>query len=136
MILPGLSGSFVLIIMGNYQLVFIDAVNEWRFEVLIPFAIGAALGLLAFSHLLAWVLKNYRNQTVALLTGFIAGSLGILWPWKHNITQPFGLKEKVIGYQYYLPEMNLDFLISLLLIFAGILIIVLMERKVSPSERV
>lgn len=136
MILPGLSGSFVLLILGNYQLVVIEAVNEWRFDVLIPFAIGAASGILAFSHFLSWVLRKYRNQTIAILTGFIAGSLGVLWPWKQSITQTYGLNEKVIGYQYHLPEINTGFFISLLFILIGIMIIVLMEHKVSPSGRV
>jgi len=136
MILPGLSGSFVLIILGNYQLVFIDAVNEWRFDILIPFAIGAAGGLLAFSHLLSWVLRYYKPQTMALLTGFIAGSLGVLWPWKTEITQLFGIKEKVIGYKYHLPEINMELLWSVLIILSGIFLLILLEKraKVSPKQ--
>ncbi len=85
MILPGLSGSFILILMGNYQLVAINAINEWDFKVLLPVLIGAIGGLIAFSHLLSWVFKKYRDQTISLLTGFILGSLSILWPWKRKI---------------------------------------------------
>jgi putative membrane protein len=137
MILPGLSGSFILIILGNYQLVFIEAVNEWRFEILVPFAIGAAVGVLSFSHLLSWVLKKYHAQTMALLTGFIAGSLGVLWPWKHEVIQLFGLKEKVVGYEYFLPGVNLEFLIAMLIMLSGILIIILLERQalVVPKKK-
>jgi len=134
MILPGLSGSFVLIIMGNYQLVFIDAVNEWRFEILIPFAIGAAVGLLAFSHLLSWVFRKFRNVTLALLTGFIAGSLGILWPWKEPVFQTFGDKNKVIGYTWELPAPNLDLVLSMALILAGIFLIVAMEHRANKHS--
>lgn len=86
MILPGLSGSFVLLIMGNYQLVMIDAVNDLNLGILLPVVIGAAVGLLAFSHLLAWVFRKFRDQTIALLAGFILGSLKILWPWKETLT--------------------------------------------------
>ncbi len=82
MILPGLSGSFVLILMGNYQLVAIDAINDRNLSVILPVGIGAVVGLIAFSHFLSWVFKHYKNQTIALLTGFILGSLNVLWPWK------------------------------------------------------
>jgi putative membrane protein len=89
MLLPGLSGSFMLILMGNFQLL-LDAVNQFRFEIIIPFIVGAVVGLIAFSHFLAWLLKRFPDATIALLTGFIIGSLGILWPWKTEITQIFG----------------------------------------------
>ncbi|PLX14140.1 MAG: DUF368 domain-containing protein [Marinilabiliales bacterium] len=82
MILPGLSGSFVLILMGNYQLVAIDAINNKDLDILLPVLIGAVGGLIAFSHILSWVFKRYKNQTIAILTGFILGSLNVLWPWK------------------------------------------------------
>ncbi len=82
MILPGLSGSFVLILMGNYELVAIQAINQHEFSILFPVALGAIIGLIAFSHLLSWVFKNYKDQTIAVLSGFILGSLNVLWPWK------------------------------------------------------
>jgi len=92
MILPGLSGSFVLILMGNYQLVAIDAINNFRLDILLPVGIGAIGGLIAFSHLLSWLFKKYKDQTIGALTGFIMGSLGIIWPWKNAIEQSFGEK--------------------------------------------
>ena len=84
MILPGLSGSFVLILLGNYELVMINAVNERDIMVLLPVVIGAGFGLLAFSYLLSWIFKKFKDKIIALLSGFILGSLGILWPWKHS----------------------------------------------------
>ncbi len=87
MILPGLSGSFVLILMGNYELVMINAVNNREILILLPVVIGAGFGLLAFSYFLSWVFKKFKDQTIALLTGFIFGSLGILWPWKHSFNK-------------------------------------------------
>jgi len=137
MILPGLSGSFVLILMGNYQLVMIDAVNNARLDVLLPVVLGAVVGLIGFSHFLSWVFKRYRNQTIALLTGFIFGSLGILWPWKNEtyITDDLGniiIKhgEPVIsGYQRYLPELfNTEVLFALLLMIIGVVSIWVMEQ--------
>jgi len=65
MILPGISGSFVLVLLGNYELVMIKAVTQLRFEILLPIIIGAAVGLLGFSYVLSWVFRKFRNQTIA-----------------------------------------------------------------------
>jgi len=129
MILPGLSGSFVLILLGNYQLVAIDAINNRDVAILFPVLIGAVGGLIAFSHLLSWVFKNYKDQTIALLTGFILGSLGVIWPWKNAIEQAFGDKIKVVGYDYFLPQMNLEFFIAIFIMIVGIASIWWMERN-------
>ncbi len=123
MILPGLSGSFVLILLGNYQLVMIDAVNAMSIKILFPVVLGAGFGLIAFSHALSWLLKKYHNQTLSTLTGFILGSLGILWPWKTVIIQTFGDKVKTIGYNWYLPSVDTEFFIAALLIILGIITI-------------
>ena len=136
MILPGLSGSFVLLLMGNYKLVMVDAVNDLNISILIPVGIGAVGGLLLFSHFLSWLLKKYHNQTIATLSGFILGSLGILWPWKDEIKQTFGEKVKVIGYNWHIPEMNSDFLLAFLYIVLGILTIVLTEYLAEKGNKV
>ncbi len=129
MILPGLSGSFILILLGNYQLVMIDAVNKLDIKTLAPVAIGAGIGLLGFSHVLAWVFKKFKDQTISLLSGFILGSLPILWPWKKEITQVFDDKEKVIGYNWSLPyEFNQETFFAIGLMIAGGIVILIMER--------
>jgi putative membrane protein len=128
MILPGLSGSFVLILLGNYQLVMIQAVSQFRLDILIPVGAGAAIGLLAFSHVLSWLLKRFPDSTIALLTGFILGSLGILWPWKRAITETFGDKVKVISYDWYWPNMDAGFWIAGLLFLAGVAAIYFTEQ--------
>ena len=84
MILPGLSGSFILFLMGNYRLVAIDAINNFDLSILFPVFLGAAVGLVAFSHFLSWVFKKYRDETISVLTGFILGSVSILWPWQRE----------------------------------------------------
>lgn len=129
MILPGLSGSFVLVLLGNYQLVMIQAVSQFQLDILLPVGAGAVLGLLAFSHLLSWLLKRFPDSTIALLTGFILGSLGVLWPWKNALTEQFGDKIKVVGYDYFLPETNFEFALALLLFVAGIALIWLTEKS-------
>ncbi|MDA3912119.1 MAG: DUF368 domain-containing protein [Bacteroidales bacterium] len=133
MILPGLSGSFVLILMGNYQLM-IDAVNRLRWDVLIPTALGAGVGILAFSWILSWVFKRFRDETIGLLSGFILGSLGILWPWKTELTEKFGDKLKTVGYDWYLPQLNFETLIAIGLIVIGIISIWAMEKYAGTIE--
>lgn len=135
MILPGLSGSFVLILLGNYQLVMIDAINDLRLDILLPVVLGSAFGLIGFSYILSWVFKKFRDQTISILTGFILGSLGIIWPWKNAIIQEFGDKEKVIGYDYLLPQMNTEFFIALAFIILGFISIWLMEVQASRSKK-
>ncbi len=134
MILPGLSGSFVLILMGNYQLVAIDAINNMDLSIIFPVLIGAVGGLVAFSHILSWVFKNYKDQTIALLTGFILGSLGIIWPWKTAIIEFFGNKEKTIGYDYFLPEINTEFFIAIAILLIGIVSIWVLEQSAKNTE--
>ena len=131
MIIPGLSGSFVLLLMGNYFLV-LRAVNEKDIGTLFPVAIGAVLGLLALSHLLAWVFRTHHDLAVSLLTGFVAGSLLLIWPWKVELTQSITLgdevKEKVVGYQWLAPELSVQTLGAVGLMVAGFLAVWLMEK--------
>lgn len=129
MILPGLSGSFVLILMGNYQLVAIDAINNRDFNILLPVLIGAIIGLIVFSHIISWVFKKFRDHTISILTGFILGSLVIIWPWKTPMGKMFGDKIKPIGYDYFLPELNTEFSIAIFLMLIGIFSIWIMERS-------
>jgi len=135
MILPGLSGSFVLILMGNYQLVAIEAINNRDVSILLPVLIGAVVGLVAFSHILSWVFKRFKDQTIAVLTGFILGSLGIIWPWKIPIEEMFGDKSKVIGYSYFIPELNFELFIAIAIMLLGIVSIWIMERNAKNIEQ-
>lgn len=128
MILPGLSGSFVLVLMGNYQLIMIDAVNDLNLGILIPVAFGGVVGLLAFSHLLSWIFKNYRDITIAVLTGFILGSMPIIWPWKNDVITYFGSEAKVTGYEYYFPEFNIEFATAFVILLIGAALIILTEK--------
>lgn len=137
MIVPGLSGSFVLILMGNYQLIMIDSIIDMNINVLFPVVLGAVFGLIAFSHILSWVFRKYRNQTISFLTGFIFGSLGILWPWQKKIPvldlsgNPIINKDgDVIGiFRPILPEsIDSTVIIALCLVLAGVLCIWLMEK--------
>ncbi|AEH00061.1 DUF368 domain-containing protein [Lacinutrix sp. 5H-3-7-4] len=85
MILPGISGSFILVILGAYKTLS-NAFNDFDIKKIAIFATGAVVGLLSFSRILKWLFKNYNNATLALLTGFILGSLNKVWPWKKTLT--------------------------------------------------
>ncbi len=85
MILPGISGSFILLMMGLYGPV-IDAVKNLDLVVLAIFGTGCVGGLLSFSHVLSWLLKKHRDLALSLLTGLMLGALGKVWPWKETLT--------------------------------------------------
>ncbi len=96
MILPGISGSFILVLLGMYEFI-LGAVSDLNIPVLLVFIAGALIGIIAFSNLLSWLIKNYHNLTIATLTGFMIGSLNKVWPWKevtetfidrHNVMRP------------------------------------------------
>ncbi|WP_152190396.1 DUF368 domain-containing protein [Georgenia satyanarayanai] len=84
MILPGISGSFILVLLGMYAEV-LGAVNERQIGVLLVFLLGAGLGLAAFSSLLTWLLERYHDLVLAALIGLMLGSLRLLWPWPHGL---------------------------------------------------
>lgn len=81
MVLPGVSGSFILLLIGIYPLI-IEAITKFQWSLLATFACGAMIGLIAFSNLLSWFLHHYRDMTLSILTGFLIGSLPVVWPWK------------------------------------------------------
>ena len=143
MILPGLSGSFVLILMGNYQLVMIDAINNRDLGILIPVGIGAVAGLIAFSHVLSWVFKKYRNQTISLLTGFILGSVSILWPWQKAVYLKDDAGEIIVKkgkmvvehYERFLPDsFDQQVIFAIGFVILGIITIWAVEKAAQKTE--
>ncbi len=97
MILPGISGSFILVILGAYKTLS-DALHDWDIKRLILFVAGAVVGLLSFSRVLKWLFKNYHNLTLALLTGFIFGSLNKVWPWKKTVSVMVDKSGEVVNF--------------------------------------
>ncbi|MBT8036379.1 MAG: DUF368 domain-containing protein [Verrucomicrobiae bacterium] len=135
MIIPGISGSFILLLMGNYKLIVLDAVNDLRqldfsasLPVLIPVAIGAVVGLVALSHMLSWLFKRYHDTAVALISGFVVGSLAIIWPWKHAVYSTV-IKDKVVSWRCICPDFQLsDTWLAIAWLVAGVAIIGVMEK--------
>jgi len=87
MILPGISGSFILVLMGMYRFI-LEALTTFNVPVIFTFLAGAGIGIVLFSNLLSWLLKRYYTATIAVLAGFMIGSLNKVWPWK-QVTETF-----------------------------------------------
>jgi len=99
MIVPGISGSYVLILLGNYRLIMIESVTslsnglkgtDWpkikeALAVVVPVGIGCVVGIAVLSRFLSWLFKRFHDAAVALMTGFVAGSLLVIWPWKKRV---------------------------------------------------
>ena len=138
MILPGISGSFILVLLGAYKPI-LDAIHEKDIQLLTIVITGAIFGLMLFSRILNWLFKHYKNYTLAILSGFILGSLNKIWPWKETLTWrlnsegvevPFN--EQSISPFYYVgdPQIALAILLSLM----GFAIIFLLEFTAKKSK--
>ena len=101
MILPGISGSFVLVILGAYKTLS-DALHDFDFQKILLFVGGAVVGLLSFSRVLRWLFNRYQDTTLAILTGFVLGSLNKIWPWKS--TQE--IMERSTGLRFGMDRFN------------------------------
>lgn len=95
MILPGISGSFILLLLGKYQYI-LTALTEANIPVILAFAIGAVIGIILFSHFLSWLLKEYHFPTIAFLGGIMLGALNKIWPWKQVIETTINSKGEII----------------------------------------
>ncbi|MDA9906161.1 DUF368 domain-containing protein [Cyclobacteriaceae bacterium] len=127
MILPGLSGSYILLLMGNYVLM-LQSISQFHFKFLIPFALGCLLGLVIFSRLLSYLFDHFKEATISLLTGFVAGSLLIIWPWKTTNYITIEARQKAVGYDWYFPSFDADLLIGTVLMLLGFVVVSGIER--------
>lgn len=141
MILPGISGSFILLMLGMYTPI-LAAAKSFDIVTLGTFAAGCAIGILTFSHVLTWVLKHYRDIALTFLTGLMIGTLGKVWPWKETLTWRTNSK----GLDVPLLERNLspfDFeqvtgqpallAYAVVAMLAAIVLIVVLEKTASKS---
>jgi putative membrane protein len=143
MILPGISGAFILVLLGAYKTLS-TAFSNFDIKNIIIFIAGAIVGLLSFSKLLKWLFNNYKNSTLAILTGFIVGSLNKIWPWKQTLSFRIDSKgiEVPILQQSILPQefaklYNLDPQVgfAILLMTIGFFSIIILEKIGSRSNK-
>jgi len=132
MILPGISGGFILLILGAYKLA-LDALHNWDFKTILLLISGAVVGLLTFSRLLKWLFDKYHTLTLAVLTGFILGSLNKIWPWKSVLkSEVINGKLKIIQEESISPfayQGDAELLGAAFLAIIGFLVIVLLEKS-------
>lgn len=136
MILPGISGSFILLLMGSYEMV-LNAIKNLDFLRLSVFAVGCAIGILSFARLMKWMFNHFYSATIALLAGFLLGSLNKVWPWKTVVESRIVdgeervIQEKNILPQTFAEQTNGDpqLLYSCLLALLAGTIILLLERR-------
>ena len=132
MILPGLSGSFILLILGKYA--FITAalrnpVNPDNLEIILIFVAGCLVGILGFSRILRYGLARWHDYTLALLTGIMIGSMRKVWPWKITLeSQIIRGKEHVLREENVWPLFDFEFGIALLLMLAGFVLVLLLDK--------
>lgn len=166
MTLPGLSGSFILILLGNYVLLLVDSVNVFGtivsqlligntsvlhdevkmhyLKIMTSFTAGSLFGLISLSHVLSYVLKRWNNIVIAVIIGFISGSLGIVWPWKKTIYKTFNNDfifdrkgDKIIkNYERYIPNFNSSQTwIAIGFIVLGIVLILIIDYYGSKRKK-
>ncbi len=136
MILPGISGSYLLVIMGKYQQV-LEAVSHRDITALAIFISGIVVGILSFVRLVSWLLRRWRHVTLVALTGVMAGALRTVWPWKEVVTTRLNSKgEEVPLLQInILPDTGDGVGLALLLVLLGALMVVGLSR-LSPDQRI
>jgi putative membrane protein len=136
MILPGISGAFILLILGKYQFV-LAAISEFDIPVIVIFGLGVIIGLLSFANFLSWLLKKYHDTTIAMLAGFIIGSVNKIWPWKETLTTrinshgdvvPMMQKNILPGTYYDLYDSESHILVAILCALAGFILVIILER--------
>jgi putative membrane protein len=146
MILPGISGAYILVMLGKYQTV-LGAVNQRDFLTLGLIAVGAAIGLVTFAQILSWLFKRYHDYTVAVLIGLLLGSLRKVWPWKVDVswlTDETGQYVLEHGERISIEQINvlpdlstpagvMQVLVSLALAGLGIVAVLLIERVAGRS---
>ena len=132
MILPGISGSFILVLLGKYFYI-MEAVKSFNIPIMLTFIAGASIGIISFSNVLSYLLKRFHDITIAILGGFMLGSLNKVWPWKevvetytdsHGVVKPL-IENNIFPNAYILPAFGL-------MVFGFILVYIL--EKISAKK--
>ncbi|SFC15981.1 DUF368 domain-containing protein [Pseudoalteromonas denitrificans] len=136
MILPGISGSFILLLLGMYAHV-LTAVNTLAFDLIALFILGCIIGLMVFSRALTWLLAHFHQVTFSLLAGFLIGSLNLLWPWKqvlttytnsHGVVKPLSQANILPDTFFQLTGQNPQLGVAIALMFFGLALILCIEK--------
>ena len=135
MIVPGISGSHLMMVMGNYELIVTQAIPEiarWStfahgMSILLPFVIGAIISIVTISYVLSWLMKEFRNETLSVLTGFMIGSLPVVYPWKEVMPGMY-------DYTFYLPTINGEFIAAVIMAVVGASLVLILSHYSKKKE--
>jgi putative membrane protein len=135
MILPGVSGAFILVLLGKYQAI-LGALNDGKLDVLALFAVGGVIGLVLFAEVLSWLFRHFHDVTVAVLTGFMLGSLRKVWPWKETVTTYVDRQGRELPavVSNVVPAPGAEVVWALALVLVGLGIVLLMDRAHMTDE--
>lgn len=143
MILPGISGAFILLLLSKYEYM-IQAITNFNITVILVFASGCIVGILSFARFLSWTLTHYRLTTLALLGGFMLGSLNKVWPWKEVISfrldsagkQVPVIDKSVLPWDFFEKTGNDPLIIQAIVMMAlGVFIVVLIDKVASRLKK-
>jgi putative membrane protein len=133
MLLPGISGSFILLILKKYSTVF-SAIGYFNLTVLLPFALGAVTGLILFSRLLSLLLHRFYRETVVFIIGLLVASLWVIWPYQERVYESFDGRRKLIASSPMLPAtMNGTFWLCVALFITGCLAVYVIHRLANKA---
>jgi len=127
MLVPGISGSFVLLLLGKYAHV-LNAIGNLDFTILTPFILGVACGLFSFARLVSWLLRCYRRTTLLSISGVLVASLWVIWPFQQRGDQAVSENSKIIGANPVFPDFSVDTLMVLALFMTGCTAVVTLHR--------
>ena len=142
MILPGISGSFILLLIGMYTPV-LAAVKGFQIDILALFLAGCVIGLLTFSHLLSWLLRKFRDATLMFLTGLMIGTLPKIWPWKETLTwrtnskgeQVPLLQHNLSPFEYeHITSQPSQLVIAIVMMLAAIALVLSLEKFADSNK--
>ena len=136
MVVPGISGSHLMLLMGNYELIVTEAIPALAkastflqgARILLPFVLGAIVSIVSFSYLLSWLMRDFRNETLSALAGFMLGSLPVVYPWKTPTAD-------MMDYVFHLPNWNTELLMAVVMIGLGALSVYVLELMARHTER-
>lgn len=136
MVVPGISGSHLMLLMGNYELIVTQAIPAmtkastfmFGFRILFPFFLGSIVSIVSFSYLLSWLMKDFRNETLSALSGFMLGSLPVVYPWKEPSAD-------MLSYVFYWPTINEEFFIAVLMAIIGAVAVYMLNVMARREEK-
>jgi len=136
MLLPGISGSFILLILGKYSHI-LDGISHFNLAILIPFALGAITGLIVFSRFLSWLLKHFHKATLLVINGILIGSLWVIWPFQNREYIEIRGKQHLIESSPIFPEaFDSTVISSIALMLIGVIVVLLISYLGDRKKRV